>query len=324
MVDKISLETLGIPWESGVRDWHKIPHKILPSCSAFGVISDLSGNRRFKLKSKGYLGKGTFGQIDSFYREDVSGTTVIALKRPNKQSVNLLLEGLFQWNLHNSLINFEIEFSVPKVYDIFVDKITSSVWFTMEAFKPICLASWCIGITDSNTFLLLMLQLSLILEVFQKEFHIDHRDLKANNILIVEQKVSITIVWNGVKREMMFPFRIVFIDFGFACNGTSLDIREKNGIPLLDPCPKQGRDIFQILVSLWKIKDIRRNLESSWGSWIRKKLSTVVPEVPVLRYLENLPDLNWLYTMTDDKSFKAPLCTPTSIIKECMDKIDCK
>ena len=42
----------------------------------------------------------------------------------------------------------------------------------------------------------------------------------------------------------------MFLDFGYACAGGIIDIKANDGLPPIDLCPKEGRDIFQILVDL--------------------------------------------------------------------------
>jgi hypothetical protein len=133
----------------------------------------------------------------------------------------------------------------------------------------------------------------------------------------VKENVSLDINWKDVKKTIKFPFRIVFIDFGYACEGGVQDVRHNSLLPPIDPCPKDGRDVYQILASIWSSKGLRGILKNTiWGNWIKQKLESANPK-PSTEFIENALDLLWLRTCTDDPSFNAPLCAPWKIIEDC-------
>jgi len=311
-MDEVSLESIGISWKGPPNLWHTIPRSILPQCSIKGIVKDIN-NTLFSLKPKNALGGGTFAHVDAFYRLAETSVKVVAVKRPKHPQYDLLTEGLFQWKLHNDLAEYGISSCVPCVYDIFTYKPSGDVWFTMEAFDPIMLSYWCVKhvSTIPKLFPLILLQISMILEVLEKAFNIDHRDLKVNNMLIVEEKTTFGIVWEGKRKEIIFPFRIIIIDFGFACLGKYLDIK-CDGLPPIDLCPKEGRDIFQVIISLWSIQVLRVALEAEWGSWIRQRI-----HIGTISFSETRTH-DWMYNITEDPEFRAPLCAPGIIIKDCM------
>lgn len=311
------------PLSEELRDspklWRNFPLNILPRCSVKGEVYDTSGVYICKFIPLKSLGGGTFGHVDAFTRICAKGgSTVVAIKRPKFPEMKLLTEALFQWKLHNDLEAFGLSFCVPNVYDIFRYQQTGDVWFSMEAFEPNIVSQWCVKyIKDTRLFILLLLQIALILEVFEEELKIDHRDLKINNMLIVNEPVKVEITWRNEDKTLEFPFRLVFLDFGFACMDSYIDV--KGNEPILDACPKEGRDIFQILVSLWNTASLRTTIDHSWGAWIRKRISTIQPaNFPSLRLTESAKDLGWMYTLTDDTNFRAPLCAPRRIIRDCM------
>lgn len=320
------LHKLGIGHSVDTISWKNIPRDILPICSIKGVVTNKEEQIICKYTPIGALGKGTFGHIDKFKRTDASGNVnYIALKRPNNPAIDLLTEAFFQHKLHNDLRKHGISFCVPKVYDIFIYKQTNDVWFSMEAYEPTLLSTWCIKnignkfAWEKKKMILLILQIAILLEVFETKLKVDHRDLKVNNILVVDKPIKIKISINGVTRDIEFPFHVVFIDFGFACCNATVDVRE-DIFPPIDPCPKKGRDIYQILVSLWKIKSLQTVLVSwGWSKWFHDKLETIFPSFPTLLYIEGKDDLDWMYTITDNKEFTAPLCVPSVIIEECLD-----
>lgn len=316
---ELSLYSLGIPWKGSPRLWNTIPRNLLHSCSIQGDVIDTSGLVLYRLKPIGNIGNGTFGIIDSFSCINASGEKVVAIKRPKYPEVDLFLEALFQWRVHLIMSKYELGFCIPEVYDIFTFKQTGDIWFSMRGYNANLLSTWCLKNLgkNENMFGYLILQLSLVLEVLQNILMIDHRDLKVNNILVVDSPIEINISWKEKKKTLRFPFHIVFVDFGHACAKGLIDVRRGDGLPPIDLCPKEGRDIFQILVSLWRIKEIRNILETKWGGWIRMKIESAEPHY-CLRLVEGAPDLNWMYSVTDNTNFRAPLCTPAEIICDCM------
>lgn len=314
-MSEISLAELGIQWKSSPRLWHTIPISLLPSCDIRGRVSDASG-LLFTLKPVRPLGSGTFGSVDAFLCEDDYQKKHVAIKRPKHPRVNLLIEALFQWKLHNDLKSFGLSFCIPKVNKIFTYKPTGDVWFSMTPYEPNLLSSWCLRNLrrDGKIFASLILQIAMALEIIEDVLRIDHRDLKVNNMLVIDEAIDIPITTDGVKKKITFPFRIVFIDFGFACLAKELDVKNEKPI---DFCPKEGRDMFQILVSIWRIDTLRNILEDVWGSWIRSKIG---------RYTglaESASDLTWMYAVTDNTEFRAPLCSPKLLIKDCIRFLEC-
>jgi serine/threonine protein kinase len=309
-------------WRDLPALWKTFPLIILPQCSVRGEVLDPSGHFICSYTPLKHLGEGAFSVIDKFRRRDEKGKlNEIALKRPKYKELNLLYEALFQWKLHHDLEEYGLSHTVPQVYDIFLHKPTGAVWFTMEAFEPLTVSDWCLKRLGSpeykHYFILLMLQIALVLEVFDTGLRIDHKDLKINNMIVVETPVSVKVTWNREERVLEFPFRVVFIDFGFACKEYTIDLKTDD-LPPLDPCPKEGRNVFQVLVSLWNIQTLRELLDASWGHWVRERISAIVPEAPALRLTESDKSLDWMYTLTDHTNFRAPLCAPRRIIADCM------
>jgi serine/threonine protein kinase len=315
MSDEISLAQLGIKWISSPRLWHTIPKALLPSCDIHGHVRDASGVSLFKLKAAGPLGEGTFGQVDAFICQTGETKRHVAIKRPKHPKLNLLTEALFQWKLHNDLEKYGLSFCIPKVDRIFTFKTTGDIWFSMNAYEPTLLSAWCVKNLkrDGKIFCLLILQISLILQIIEDILKVDHRDLKVNNMLVIDEPKEIQISVGSVRKKIVFPFYIVFIDFGFACSNI-LDMRS-DGIPPLDFCPKEGRDMFQTLVSIWRIDVLRFVLEEVWGNWFRAKIGSAGKYVGLT---ESAKDLTWMYAVTENREFRAPLCAPGVIIKDCL------
>jgi hypothetical protein len=175
-------------------------------------------------------------------------------------------------------------------------------------------------LTNPNLFQQVLLQIAYILDVFEYELLIDHRDLKVNNILVLDEPVTFK---KGTPQELHFPFRIIILDFGYSCIHKMLDIRDLDPelgiVSPIDFCPKEGRDIFQVLVSLWSREDIRRFIGAIWGGWIRERIHSADNKSKnYIKLTETERELKWMYWETDDKEFQAPMCSPKQIISDCL------
>jgi hypothetical protein len=102
---------------------------------------------------------------------------------------------------------------------------------------------------DGKTFCLLILQISLILQVIEDILKVDHRDLKVNNMLVIDEPKEVSLG----KRKITFPFYVVFIDFGFACVGCpppkapTTVFQAGSWFPMGELCCKAGRDLAQLI-----------------------------------------------------------------------------
>jgi len=318
-MDAESFESLGIAWKGPPRKWSTLPRSLLPTCCIRGNVRNPKGELLFTLRAKEKIGVGSYGQIDAFYKKFPSGEeTVIAVKRPRGAGC-ILTEALVQWHLGKRLSSYGIPPCIPIVHDIFIYTPTNTIWFTMDIFSPLLFSQWCVKTIPSHpeVFPMIMVQLSVILEVFQKDAHIDHRDLKVNNMLIVEEETQFPITWKGKEYTVAFPFRIIILDFGFACLNNTIDV--KDGLPGLDACPKEGRDMFQLLVSLWNIPVLRHCLEASWGEWVRRAIGSAKGDgAAYVRLTEGKHPITWMYSVTQEFNFTAPACACSYILSECM------
>jgi hypothetical protein len=329
MDKEFSAADLGLPWKGFPSEWKQIPSNIFNIYRQLSVLSPDYKRVKFKLYPLGDLMKGRFGIISSYLREDLSGNRKqIVVKRPQDKEINLLYEALFQAQVRKELEPYGLHLCIPEVYDIFQFWDGKAVWFSMEEIKPThLLSSWCcknLSKQTTKTFSLLLLQMALVLFILSEKFKIDHRDCKVNNILVLDEEFTITInLSESVKEVIHFPFRVVFIDFGFACYDDKISVRMKNLKAEKDDfCPKEGRDIWQVLISLWYIQEIRHILDDIFGNWFIEKIKSATREnFNPMEYLKRHAKIDWVYEASRDKEFSAPLCAPKLIIEECLSRL---
>lgn len=185
---------------------------------------------------------------------------------------------------------------------------------------------WCLKhIKNPKLFIQLLLQIALILYVFDTKLHLNHRDLKLNNILVEDKPTILKLTKGGIEHIIEFPFRVVIIDFGLMCVKGVIDLpvnKRDTNLPILDPCPKVGRDIFQILASLWNNLTLRGFLNKYYGNWVRERFYSAGKDC--LHKAENFKNLQWMYDKTYEENFKAPLCAPETIIDDCIAELEKK
>lgn len=325
MDEEISLTELGIEWRGTPRLWKTINKKIIPVSNAKGEIKDISGKVLSQISKIENIGEGRYGIVEITNRKtSESKTQVVALKRANESDAELIHEALFQWLLQKKLAKFGLSHSVPRVYDIFTHFLTNKIMFTMDYIQGDLMSNWCVKhLKHPKLFIQLLLQIALILYVFDTKLHLNHRDLKLNNILVEEKPTTLKLTKGGIEHTIEFPFRIIIIDFGLMCIKEIVDLPvNKLGttLPSLDPCPKIGRDIFQVLASLWNIGTLRGFLNKYYGDWVRERFYSGGKDCPLKA--ETFKNLKWMYDKTYEENFKAPLCAPEKIIDDCIAELE--
>ena len=263
---------------------------------------------------------GSYGNVYVAKR----GETSVLVKQPRLPEMNLLQEAVLQHLAYKTLDNLGLPWAIPKVYDIFwKDK---EICFSMERIYGVSVSDW-FSLTktpDLDTFHLLA-QISLILASLETHLNLDHRDLKSSNLLIKPQPCKLSIKLEKTTWDLTSPFTVIVLDFGFACLGSEA-IR---GIPLvnlgdgvlppMDPCPKEGRDIFHLLISLLGLSVFRENiskhLHEKIDGWLAKGKQSYGPMAR--RWSTD----NWSYLVSSQHDFAIPSCCPQKILQDLLSEM---
>jgi serine/threonine protein kinase len=149
------------------------------------------------------------------------------------------------------------KWAIPRPYEVYSDYpngVCESLSFGMSYVEGTILHNYLKEQFDSTKahynsrlFREVIGQTAYILYHLQKSLNLNHRDLKANNLIIRPTKKSFSISLDGSILSTMHE--ITMIDFGFACQGDCSGTMFQAGswFPFSDTCFKKGRDLAQLI-----------------------------------------------------------------------------
>jgi hypothetical protein len=246
----------------------------------------------------------------------------VLMKRLKKKNNKLILqEAILHALAFHCLKKFKLTKIIPEIFDIV--KINDEVVFTLEAFPSAIKLSDFLNLRLRNDnficFIELLAQIALCMLPLQHVLFFNHRDLKSDNILVDEsQKVNYSLTFRNKKITVKGSSRIIIIDFGFSCVG--YDIGATNilsggpSLPALDACPRDGRDIFLMLSSLYSFEQFRRNLHPLLNKLFKRWMNFDGNYTG--ESIKNSADKTWIYKITSNSFFSAPNCSPMMILTD--------
>ena len=205
--------------------------------------------------------------------------------------------------------------------------MSSSIWFSMEPVysAPILdtylksIPTWSKQSNENGIVLIKILaQIAMSCFVLEKTIGFNHRDLKPDNILVkLDAYKPHTLKWKDELEIHIAPSHTaIMVDFGFSCLGPGKIpwIQAGDGIlPPLDPCPKEGRDLFHLIVSLYSVQQISiqftPQLEKLFEEWMTVDGRATHPMA------KKWASSEWIYLLTSTKEFVHPACSPSSILQ---------
>lgn len=314
----MSFQSLGLESSYSLDELSSIPSKSFPILTLKSELIFPTKRLRAHLYLKQIVNSGSFGDIRLAKRDDGKENRDVYVKSPRLDAMNLQTEALLQHCAYQCLTGHSIPWAVPKVYDIF--RYQNKIHFSMEKMEGVFLDAWFqTSKQPDQDFFLLMAQLSILLCLLHQCIGLDHRDLKADNILLSHHPCCLQFQYGARNYTLESPFQIHILDFGFACLGNiTVDssfafINLGDGVlPSIDPCPKEGRDLFQFLLSILCVKTIRSALSSSCmksiESWTGTKFTSMAQKLS--------EDTSWIYLLTSSSDFTSPKSTPYSVLRD--------
>lgn len=314
----VTLEDLGIASTVALGDIETIPSSQLPILTRTSELRMPDKRLRAHLYLKHQITQGAFGEIRLATRVDLSGQHMdLLVKSPLLDSQDIKMEAILQHSAYTCLIANRVPWAVPAVYDIF--RYGKKTMFSMDYIQGYYLDEWFTKTKHPDTdFLHMMVQLSIYLCILHQCLGLDHRDLKADNLLISPHACRLRFQYKSNVYTIESPFRLHMLDFGFAClgdpdlTGSSAFISLGDVLPVIDPCPKEGRDLFQLLLSLLCIRAIRLVISHTTLASIERWTGKEGIELAE----KSLEDIKWIYLKTSRSSFTCPTSTPYNVLKD--------
>jgi serine/threonine protein kinase len=278
------------------------------------------GHLRSPLVIDNEIDHGSYGNVYSARR----GETYVLVKQPRLVEMNLLQEAVLQHLAHKTLDAEGLVGAIPNVYDVFSNG--ESVCFSMERIVGYSIQEWFSATkTQDMDFLLLVAQLALILATLETHLNLDHRDLKHGNLLVKNQACHIHVKLNDTVWTLHSPFTVVVLDFGFACLGSEV-LRGKplvnlgDGVlPPMDPCPKEGRDMFHLLTSFLGLPLVQqilsKRLQEKVDAWLTLGNKSYGPMA------RRWSTEHWSYLVSSQPEFAIPNCCPLRILYELLPEL---
>jgi len=313
------LDEIGIQGNYTIQEIPQIDSKKL-SVYLNSQLYSSTKQKRANLSIQSQIDHGSYGNVYMAKRDGLP----ILLKQPRMVEMNLLQEAVLQHLAHTVLKSEGIPSAIPKVYDVFWKG--NEIWFSMEHISGTSVEDWFAQTKtpDTDTFFLLA-QISCILGVLEAHLNLDHRDLKASNLLLKKESCSFRIKLKDKIWTLKSPFTVVVLDFGFACLGSEVlngkpYVNLGDGVlPPMDPCPKEGRDIFHLLVSLLGLPVFRDTISKRLHEKIDAWLS--VGKKSYGQMARRWSTENWSYLVSSQPSFSIRSCCPLSILQDILPEL---
>jgi serine/threonine protein kinase len=262
---------------------------------------------RAELQTHGILNEGTYGQILHGVRDKKHS---VVIKKPKHTTHSLEQEALTQHLVFLTLESAGIRGAISRVYDIY--EYAGEVRFSMEHIHGVSSIQFLLQSSDPVSVLVEILsQVAFLLAFLEQTLHLDHRDLKPTNLWIRSTPVQYRGVIGGEVWEIRSPFQVVLLDFGFACIGSSVNVG-RDIFPDIDPCPKEGRDLFQFLISMWSVKEVRSLLPTSLHGCIDELLK--YQSISYSDLAQQTPHSTWSYLVVANPTFSHPPLHPRNVL----------
>ena len=263
------------------------------------------------------IAHGRNGVILSSSRVPEKGEA-ICVKKPIQTQFSLCAEALIQWICSNALEAAGIYGAIPAVHDIF--QYAGETRFSMDFIDGVSAVDAMLESPEPDTlWLQILAQAALILGYLEEHVRLDHRDLKANNLWIRQRPVQYSLKVGGIQWEITAPFQVVILDFGFSCigsdSGNAVVSLSDGVVPKIDPCPKEGRDLFQLVASMWSVEEVRERV----GAELAKDIELLLKH-RAASYIDMVKDITkshwWIYLTVSHRQFKHPPLHPVSLLQK--------
>ena len=280
--------------------------------------------------------KGNYGTILLALREvsPFEDSEYCFLKMSETHSKTLLIEGILQTLAYSVLSCAGFPKAVPKVLDICSHPTKGTVLVLERIHGSQVLADYLSKYiqwgnpSDANDKILMSIlaQVASYSAILEKELGMNHRDLKGTNVLMVvpsKEPMKLQTSLDAYQWSIISNHQTILIDFGFSCIGRpSGDTVVSAGefLPKTDFCPKEGRDLFLFLASLWNLEFLRKSLTLKAKGLFQEWLHDNTQSTHWCDWLMNTggteeDSLLSMYLLTSSSGFASSSCSPLNVLK---------
>jgi serine/threonine protein kinase len=305
-MEEIDLEELvGVPLKLDLKNTNfKNFESYIGFEDLLGNIIDKQKRKKCNIVYKKKTISGGYGFIH-FAKRNNEDIVVKRLLYPEK--TNILKEAVLQYISYSTLQKYNQCF-IPKIYDIFykidINDNKYKLHFSMEEIKGDYMHIYLKNsIQPEKDFIHIFIQVCVALYILQKEINLDHRDLRYANIYIINKAIEFPIKLLDNTIQYTSNFHITILDFGFSCIGHKPTIinAAEGFLHNEERCFKPGRDLFQLLISVWCKSEIRSKMNSDFIKKINSILS--YNDYDYSKITEINEDSKWPYSLTMEDNF---------------------
>lgn len=331
-MDYINLRPYGISYTGPFLGVKYVSDGFLPQAS---LIADsgaqelhiMSGNlyKRRVITPRKIAFNGSHGLVEvvevreDYGESDAEEEPLVLFQKSSKGGESLSCEAFFQVAARSVLAEYGLEGAIAEIRDIFRDARTGRGVFTMVPFQDIKLFSDLLvsGELSEADVVSVLGQVAVLLLILGERLDMNHRDLKTNNVILCAGS-GLEVAWADRLLCVGGRWSVKLVDFGFACAGTGRRtlVNATEFFPASDPCPKTGRDLFQLLTVMYMCEPFRAAMSPKMAGLFKKWLT--IPGRDYLKFLENMGErgLDWVYFLLGSQSFAAPSCEPKAVLAD--------
>lgn len=264
-------------------------------------------------------------QIQAVAKELIIPERYIKSGRTNEYINGIGREAMINIILYNTCVEYGVAPFIPALYQIFMSDnviyiILEKLDGTLHDHLQVRSAIQPDKKVPTVEMLSIIAQLADKLLFLQKHLQFNHRDLKTDNIMYkntLTKSYKINVPDEHVTYEVSSNVNLLFIDFGFCCiNYKGTQIISRSVFAEGRPCHKTGRDLAQLLYSIYLMQQI---LSAQTVGFLRYCLNIRIGEItcslPATCIVFGMRDWEDVYAFLDRDDVEYPRTNPVAVLR---------